>query len=53
MKLRLLGSYHKLPWGGGQITISKKNIDTIKLKNMDKLLMEYDTTTEKLTIEKL
>ncbi|HIE34523.1 MAG TPA: AbrB/MazE/SpoVT family DNA-binding domain-containing protein [Candidatus Altiarchaeales archaeon] len=50
---RDVGRYHKLPWGGGQLTIPKDLVKTLNLKNKDKVLMEYDPKKKELKITKL
>ena len=51
--MKTKGRYHKLPWGGGQPTLSKDLVNKLKLKNKDKVLIEYDTDTRKISIKKL
>lgn len=51
--MRDKGRYHRLPWGGGQITISKEMAKDLNLKDKDKLLIEYDTEKKELLITKL
>ena len=50
---RDVGRYHKLPWGGGQVTISKDLVKLLNLRNKDKLLIEYDEAKKELKISKL
>lgn len=47
------GRYHKLPWGGAQITISKDLVKELKLHNKDKVLLEYDPKKKELKVTKL
>jgi len=49
--MKTKGRYHKLPWGGGQPTLSKDLVNKLKLKNKDKVLIEY--VDDCLTITKL
>ncbi len=51
---RDVGRYHRLPWGGGQITFPKAlaQFQTF-LDNTDKVLVEYDQIEEKITITRL
>ncbi len=51
--MRDSGRYHKLPWGGGQITLPKDLVEALKLKNKDKVMLEYDEETNELKITKL
>lgn len=50
---RDVGRYHKLPWGGGQLTIPKDLVKELKLDNKDKVLIEYDPNKKELKIIKL
>ncbi len=50
---RDVGRYHKLPWGGGQLTIPKDLVRELKLENKDKVLIEYDSNKRELRITKL
>jgi bifunctional DNA-binding transcriptional regulator/antitoxin component of YhaV-PrlF toxin-antitoxin module len=50
---RDVGRYHKLPWGGGQLTIPKDLVKELKLTNKDKVLLEYDIEKKELKITKL
>ncbi|MEA1924404.1 MAG: AbrB/MazE/SpoVT family DNA-binding domain-containing protein [Candidatus Altiarchaeota archaeon] len=50
---RDVGRYHKLPWGGGQITVSKDLVKLLNLTNKDKVLIEYDEGKGELKISKL
>jgi|GEM_PF-1619159 bifunctional DNA-binding transcriptional regulator/antitoxin component of YhaV-PrlF toxin-antitoxin module len=50
---RDVGRYHKLPWGGGQITIPKDLVKEMKLESKDKLMIEYDSIKKELKISKL
>jgi bifunctional DNA-binding transcriptional regulator/antitoxin component of YhaV-PrlF toxin-antitoxin module len=50
---RDVGRYHKLPWGGGQITIPKDLVKEMKLENKDKIMIEYDSSKKSITITKL
>lgn len=50
---RDVGRYHKLPWGGGQLTIPKDLVKELKLNNKDKVLIEYDPDKKELKITKL
>ncbi|HDH41814.1 MAG TPA: AbrB/MazE/SpoVT family DNA-binding domain-containing protein [Candidatus Altiarchaeales archaeon] len=50
---RDVGRYHKLPWGGGQLTIPKDLVKELKLENKDKVLIEYDSNKRELKITKL
>ena len=51
--MRDVGRYHKLPWGGGQITIPSDLAEKINLKNKDKVMIEYNEKTEEMRIIKL
>ena len=51
--MRDAGRYHKLPWGGGQLTLSKDLVKKLKLENKDKVLIEYDESTGELRVTKL
>ena len=46
------GRYHKLPWGGGQITFPKDLAKKMGIKNREKVLLYYDLQEEVLTIAK-
>ncbi|MFH1125621.1 MAG: AbrB/MazE/SpoVT family DNA-binding domain-containing protein [Candidatus Altiarchaeota archaeon] len=50
---RDVGRYHKLPWGGGQITIPKDLVKEMRLENKDKIMIEYDSAKKELKITKL
>ncbi len=50
---RDVGRYHKLPWGGGQLTIPKDLVKELNLGNKDKVLLEYDSGKNELRITKL
>lgn len=50
---RDVGRYHKLQWGGGQITIPKDLVQEMKLENRDKIMIEYDPNKKSITITKL
>lgn len=50
---RDVGRYHKLPWGGGQITVPKELVEELGLNNKDKLLIEYDPRKKELKLTKL
>ncbi|MDD5111196.1 MAG: AbrB/MazE/SpoVT family DNA-binding domain-containing protein [Candidatus Altiarchaeota archaeon] len=50
---RDVGRYHKLPWGGGQITIPKDLVKEMRLENKDKLFIEYDPVKKELKIARL
>lgn len=50
---RDVGRYHRLPWGGGQITISKDLVKLLDLQNKDKVLIEYDEDEKQIKITKL
>ncbi len=50
---RDVGRYHKLPWGGGQLTIPKDLVGELKLTNKDKVLIEYDPAKKEMRITKL
>jgi len=51
--MRDTGRYHKLPWGGGQLTISKDLVKLLELENKDKVLIEYDDKNRVLRVTKL
>ncbi len=51
--MRDSGRYHKLPWGGGQITLSKDLVKVLDLKNKDKVLIEYDEASGEVKVTKL
>jgi bifunctional DNA-binding transcriptional regulator/antitoxin component of YhaV-PrlF toxin-antitoxin module len=50
---RDVGRYHKLPWGGGQITIPKDLVREMRLDNKDKVMVEYDSIKKEIRITKL
>ncbi|MBN2014273.1 MAG: AbrB/MazE/SpoVT family DNA-binding domain-containing protein [Candidatus Altiarchaeota archaeon] len=50
---RDVGRYHKLPWGGGQLTIPKDLVKELRLNNKEKVLLEYDPNKKELRITKL
>ena len=53
MAKRDVGRYHKLPWGGGQITVPKDLVKEIELENKDKVMIEYDEKKGELRVGKL
>jgi bifunctional DNA-binding transcriptional regulator/antitoxin component of YhaV-PrlF toxin-antitoxin module len=50
---RDVGRYHKLAWGGGQVTIPKDLVKALSLKNKEKLMLEYDEKKKEIKITKL
>jgi len=50
---RDVGRYHRLAWGGGQVTIPKDLVKALALKNKDKLMIEYDEKKKEIKITKL
>jgi len=50
---RNVGRYHKLVWGGGQITIPRDLAREIEFKNKDKMMIEYDEKKNELRIRVL
>ena len=50
---RDVGRYHKLKWGGGQITLPKDLVEDLGLHNKDKVLIEYDTKKKEIRLKKL
>jgi len=50
---RDVGRYHKLPWGGGQLTIPKDLVKALNLGNREKVMLEYDEDNEGLRITRL
>lgn len=51
--MRDAGRFHRLPWGGGQLTIPKDIVKALNLKNKDKVLIKYDPKNEEIKITKL